>query len=136
MRARLVLENINFERGMDPKDSMQLGHYKERAIDKKREELSSALASIFSSKQFFKPEIMTQAQETPGAGYDFQVQARAEYKNYWFTLDYRGYFLSKQFELYSAIWAQKNRGPSDERNFNSLELATEQLKKWITSAID
>ena len=136
MRARLVLENIHFERGIDPKDSMQLGHYKERAIDKKREELSSALASIFSSKQFFKPEIMTPAQETPGTGYDFQVQAGAEYKNYWFILDYRGNFSGQQFELYSAIWAQKNRGSFDERNYNKLELAVEQLKRWIISAID
>ena len=131
-----IKESLNFERGMDPKDSMQLGHYKERIIDRKKEELSSALSSIFSIKQFYKPEIMTQAQETPGADYEFQVQARVEYKGYWFTLDYRGNFSSKEFELYSAIVAQKNRGPSDQRNYNKLELAIEQLKRWITSAID
>jgi hypothetical protein len=125
-----------FIRNQEPMDSMQLGHYKERIIDRKKEELSSALSSIFSIKQFYKPEIMTQAQETPGADYEFQVQARVEYKGYWFTLDYRGNFSSKEFELYSAICAQKNRGPSDQKNYNKLELAIEQLKRWITSAID
>lgn len=127
MKARFI-------RNQEPMDSMQLGHYKERIIDRKKEELSSALSSIFSIKQFYKPEIMTQAQETPGADYEFQVQARVEYKGYWFTLDYRGNFSSKEFELYSAICA--SLFVFIEKNYNKLELAIEQLKRWITSAID
>lgn len=41
MRARLVLENMNFERGMDPKDSMELGDVEGR--EKKRKKAEFAL---------------------------------------------------------------------------------------------
>lgn len=39
MKAKFVLENINFERGQDPKDSLSIGRIVERDIRKSLEEL-------------------------------------------------------------------------------------------------
>lgn len=41
-----VVESVNFERGLDPKDSLKIGHYHNRMLEKAREELKNIFDDI------------------------------------------------------------------------------------------
>lgn len=49
MRARFVLENINFERGIDPKDSMSIGDVEGREKKRKKEEFAKRRDEIYDA---------------------------------------------------------------------------------------
>ena len=42
-----VVESVNFERGLDPKDSLKIGHYHNRMLEKAREELKNIFDDIY-----------------------------------------------------------------------------------------
>lgn len=46
MKAKFISESINFERGIDPMDSMKVGHYHKRQLEKARKELEILFNNI------------------------------------------------------------------------------------------
>ena len=50
----LVKEHINFERGLDPKDAMQLGNFHERQIQKTLQDLAEEYVGTVSKIKTYK----------------------------------------------------------------------------------
>jgi len=57
MRARTVYESINFERGQDPKDALQIGEIEYRKREKIKEELRRAVKILVYDLKIQNPEI-------------------------------------------------------------------------------
>ena len=108
---KLVKEHINFERGLDPKDAMQTGDWKQRSITKAVKELAKEYKVDFTINND-DPE------------YFYVV---LEYKGNYYSIG-----LNPTTELnFEAQYTDGKKTHSEEREFDTIEEAKEQLKDWL-----
>jgi len=62
VKAKFVFENINFERGMDPKDSMEIGDVEGREKKRRKEEFNLRRDEIYDAAKKLKAKFSTPKQ--------------------------------------------------------------------------
>ena len=114
MRAQFVYENLNFERGKDPKEAMNIGIWKHKIIKKAMEKMANDYGK--------KMEVFDEDSEYFSAGFSYLGNTYTIGLN----PDSEGEF-DAQFE--------DGQNPnSDEKECDTIEKAVDVLEDWIQYA--
>lgn len=127
MRAFKIFESLNFERGQDPKDSMNIGRVWERKVKAVKDKMKTAMKILaFESNALL---VWDDVSRTPIGyiSYEFTKEKYTYFLLYTYTL-----IGKNQNEKFVSGYQVKDTANIKElEEVDSIELGMFQLRKWL-----